>query len=90
MSKLRVIGDVHGCINIAHPHKNISYRDIIKDVDFSVQLGDMGFNYSGLKGIGNRHVLFQAITKIMTIYHHKHYHRMECLLWLTGSSLCSR
>jgi len=54
--KLRVIGDIHGCINIPHPRKGISYRDIICDCDFSVQLGDMGFNYSGLKGVGNRHV----------------------------------
>ena len=56
MNKLRVIGDCHGCTNITHPHKGVSYREIIKDCDWSVQLGDMAFNYSGLEGIGNRHV----------------------------------
>jgi len=56
MTILRAIGDVHGCINTHHPRKGVSYRDIIKGVDYSVQLGDMGFNYSGLKGVGNRHM----------------------------------
>ena len=54
--KLRVIGDVHGCVNTPHPSKNTCYRDIVKDVDFSVQLGDMAFNYVGLDGLSYKHI----------------------------------
>lgn len=56
MKTLRVLGDIHGCINTPHPRKNVCYLDLIKDCDWSVQLGDMGFNYSGLSEVGNRHV----------------------------------
>lgn len=52
---LRVCGDVHGCINIIHPRKNRSYLDIISGCEYSVQLGDMGFNYDGLKDISLNH-----------------------------------
>lgn len=54
--RLRVIGDVHGCVNTPHPRRGTCYRDLIADVDWSVQLGDMAFNYTGLKGVGARHV----------------------------------
>lgn len=37
---ITIIGDVHG--------KHAEYLDIIKDKDFSIQLGDFGFNYSCL------------------------------------------
>ena len=56
MSFLRVISDVHGCINTIHPRKNVCYLDLIEDCKYSVQLGDMGFNYSGLRGIGTNHL----------------------------------
>ena len=55
MTTVRIIGDCHGAINTPSP-KGKCYRDIIKDCYFSVQLGDMGFNYSGLRGIGNKHL----------------------------------
>ena len=38
MSVFRIIGDVHG-------HQDL-YADLIKDADYSIQLGDMGFDYS--------------------------------------------
>ena len=56
MKTIRVIGDVHGCISTRHPRKNVSYHDLIAHVEYSIQIGDMGFNYSGLKGLGNKHV----------------------------------
>ncbi len=40
---MRVIGDVHG--------KYREYLEIIKDVDYSFQLGDFGFYYDFLKGV---------------------------------------
>jgi len=58
---LRVIGDAHGCINVQHPKKAISYLDLIKDAPYSVQLGDMGFNYSGLRGVDpDCHIFIQG------------------------------
>jgi predicted phosphodiesterase len=50
MNKLTVIGDVHG--------KRKQYLDIIKDVDYSVQLGDMDFNYDHLNNVGENHLFF--------------------------------
>lgn len=52
---LRVCGDIHGYINTPHHKKNICYLDLIKDCKYSVQLGDMGFNYSGLKNVSLNH-----------------------------------
>lgn len=43
MGKLRLIGDVHGKIP--------QYLNLIKDCDKSIQLGDMGFDYSLLTNI---------------------------------------
>lgn len=42
---MRVIGDVHG--------KFEQYIDIIKDVDTSVQVGDMGFSYNHMSGMNH-------------------------------------
>lgn len=42
MTTVRLIGDVHG--------KFRSYRDIIRDVPFSIQVGDMGVGFSALRG----------------------------------------
>jgi len=54
---ITVIGDVHG--------KFSQYADIIKGCDYSVQLGDMGFNYHSLDQLvlpidpmGKKHVFF--------------------------------
>jgi predicted phosphodiesterase len=50
--KIRIIGDVHGCINnCARLPEKPSYIKIcqdLSDVDYSIQLGDMGFDYSEL------------------------------------------
>jgi len=43
MTKITFIGDVHGRIP--------EYLDLIKDCEYSIQLGDMGFDYSLLKNI---------------------------------------
>lgn len=48
---LRVIGDVHGAINTPHPHRIFNYVELTQQAPYSVQLGDMGFNYIGLKDI---------------------------------------
>lgn len=37
---IRIVGDVHGKVN--------EYVNLVKDCDYSVQLGDMAFDYSGL------------------------------------------
>lgn len=42
MTTLRVIGDVHG--------KFKPYRNIIRDVPFSIQVGDMGVGFMGFRG----------------------------------------
>ena len=38
MSKIKIIGDVHG--------KHLMYKNVIKDVDYSIQIGDFGFRNS--------------------------------------------
>ena len=49
--KLRIVGDVHG--------KIAEYIEIVKDVDYSIQIGDMGFNYSALDALDPyRHWVF--------------------------------
>ena len=40
---LRLIGDVHGKID--------QYISLAKDVEYSIQLGDMGFNYNSLTAL---------------------------------------
>ena len=61
MSKIRIIGDCHGCINKRNrlPDKP-TYIELCEQLgpdDYSVQLGDMGFNYKGLNRLDhNRHV----------------------------------
>ncbi len=42
MTTVRIIGDVHG--------KFRRYRDIIRDVPFSIQVGDMGVGFRGTRG----------------------------------------
>lgn len=42
MTALRIIGDVHG--------KFRRYREIIRDVPFSIQAGDMGVGFMGFRG----------------------------------------
>lgn len=44
MANLRIIGDVHG--------KNAQYCDITKSCDYSIQIGDMGFDYRLLTLLG--------------------------------------
>ena len=63
MTKLRVIGDCHGCINNRNrlPNKP-SYIEICQQLypqDYSVQLGDMGFDYTSLQVLNpNQHTFF--------------------------------
>jgi predicted phosphodiesterase len=53
MTKVRVIGDVHG--------KRQEYLNLIREIDFSVQIGDMGFHYEFLKDIDHcKHVMFKG------------------------------
>jgi len=40
---VRVVGDTHGLI--------YDYMDLVKDIPYSVQLGDMGFNYEKLNAL---------------------------------------
>lgn len=50
MSKLRIIGDVHG--------KWKEYLNIIKDCDYSIQVGDLGFDYEFLKDVDyTKHII---------------------------------
>ena len=61
---LRVIGDVHGLYS--------KYLDLIKKSEYSVQLGDFGFNYDCLKNIdpvkhkiiGGNHDNYDKLVKI--------------------------
>ena len=62
---LRIIGDVHGWIDKKYPHKysykhSTSYLDITKGCEYSIQLGDMGFNYKPLQKLKPRghHIFF--------------------------------
>ena len=58
---LRVVGDVHGNIDTIHSRKVLNYRQIIENAPYSVQLGDMGFNYSGLDGVDyKRHAMIMG------------------------------
>jgi predicted phosphodiesterase len=50
MPNLTFIGDVHDKID--------EYLEIIKDEPYSIQLGDMGFNYSELYNIDTKHHRF--------------------------------
>jgi hypothetical protein len=60
MGILRVIGDLHGCINNRTRFQDLpSYVELCEELgkdDYSVQLGDCGFNYDDLNLVdGNRH-----------------------------------
>ena len=44
MQKVRIIGDVHG--------KNTQYAELTKSCDYSIQVGDMGFDYRVLTTLG--------------------------------------
>lgn len=50
MSQLRLIGDIHGKFN--------TYLQIIKGAEHSIQIGDMGYTYEPLKGLGLNHRFF--------------------------------
>ena len=43
MSIVRIVGDVHG--------KFDGYINLIKDCEYSLQVGDMGFNYEQLSAL---------------------------------------
>jgi len=45
---IRIIGDVHGLMS--------QYLDLISPVEYSVQLGDMGLDYSEIAHLGKSHV----------------------------------
>lgn len=57
---LRVVGDVHGCVDTSHPMKDLCYLDLIENAEYSVQLGDMAFNYVGLNDVGWKHVFIMG------------------------------
>lgn len=46
MEKLRIIGDIHGQYE--------EYFDLTKECDYSLQIGDMGFNYTPLSSIDSK------------------------------------
>ena len=50
MHKLGIIGDIHG--------KGESYKRLIRDCEYSVQVGDMGFDYGFLNDIDSTHHRF--------------------------------
>ena len=48
MKSFRIIGDIH--------QNEIAYLNLVKDCEYSLQLGDMGFNYEFLNGLDpNKH-----------------------------------
>lgn len=53
--KVRIIGDCHGAINKFRPSTieaqchDRNYIKLIQDCDYSVQIGDLGFDYSPIK-----------------------------------------
>ena len=84
---LRIIGDVHGWIDEKHPERYIpnknspykmgSYLDITRDCEYSIQLGDMGFNYKALQKLRPKghHIFFpgnhdnyDSLKKVNDIY----------------------
>lgn len=51
--RIRLIGDIHGLHN--------NYIQNIKDAEYSIQLGDMGFNYDILKNVDSKkHVILKG------------------------------
>lgn len=47
---IRIIGDLHG--------KTAEYLDLIKDVEYSVQIGDFSFDYSDITHLNSeKHVI---------------------------------
>jgi hypothetical protein len=48
---LRIIGDVHGYIRADDKKDGRSYLHLIRNADHSLQIGDMGFDYSPLKRV---------------------------------------
>lgn len=66
----RVIGDCHGHISIKNRNRR-NYLNLIKKAEYSLQLGDMGFNYSPLANvdsdkhrvIGGNHDNYDNLTK---------------------------
>ena len=49
---LRIIGDIHGNILV--------YKALIKDCDYSVQLGDLAFDYDFMKDVHHKNVFFKG------------------------------
>lgn len=50
MSKIRFVGDVHG--------KAVDYVKLVKDQEFSIQVGDLGFHYTYLPYLNHtRHIV---------------------------------
>lgn len=48
---IRIVGDVHGLVD--------RYVGLVQNCDYSLQIGDMGFNYTGLKVLDkDRHKFF--------------------------------
>jgi len=53
MGSLRILGDVHGKVQ--------QYIEVIKDTEYSIQLGDMGYDYSELSEIDpEKHVFISG------------------------------
>lgn len=64
---ITIIGDVHG--------KSPQYLDIINNCEYSVQLGDLGYNYDFLKNVeSDKHKFFMGNHDLHNIeYFPKHY-----------------
>ena len=56
-ANMRIIGDVHGHID-KPSSKGYSYLDLINNSEYSIQVGDLGFDYSALEDIDHeKHVV---------------------------------
>jgi len=71
MAKIRIIGDVHGFYD--------SYIPIAQEADYSLQIGDMGFNYKPLEVLNkNKHKFIAGNHDNMDIYRYRHeYHAVD-------------
>lgn len=66
MKKIRIISDLHG--------NSRKHREIIKDSDYSIQIGDLGFNYSYLGQIdGLKHKVFRGNHDHVGMQNHANY-----------------
>lgn len=63
---MRIVGDVHGHID--------KYVDIVKEEEYSLQIGDMGFDYSGLAKLDcQRHKFIGGNHDNYDVYHANSY-----------------